>query len=140
MKSPFFLLTVYLLLLVSGCQKDKSDDSDTGVTTLELQYNPSTVVYGNDYLFRVQVNTSEPVAEYGIVYVAWIENQQDPTPKVNGPGSVKIIFPGQPDSGEIETFQKTIAFADFNDANYRAYAILEDGSVVYGEVRYIVFS
>ena len=140
MKSPFFLLTVYLLLLVSGCQKDKSDDSDSGVTTLELEYTPSTVVYGNDYNFRVQVNTSQEVVEYGIVYVAWIDDHPDPTPKIGAANSTRIIFPGQPDNGEIESYQKTIAFADFNDANYRAYAILDDGSVIYGEVRYIVFS
>lgn len=140
MQTHLFLLTFSMIMLVSGCQKDKTDESDGGITTLELQYEPSAAVYGNDYTFRVKLKSASGVVEYGIVYLAWKDNYQDPTPKLNATGSEKIVFPGPPQSGTTQTFQKTLAYVDFNDANYRAYAILDDGSIIYGEIRYIVFS
>ena len=41
-----------------------------------------------------------------------------------------------PAAGSVIEKEVTLTFEQFNDANYRAFARLKDGSYVYGEVMY----
>ncbi len=143
MRKLFLFSTFFVMVALSfSCKKNKGGDGgDTAVQTLEVEYTASEDVYGNKYTFRIKFTSIGDVTEYGVVYMPWISDKADKTPKVNEPGSFKVPFGSSPSSaGTIETGQITLRYADFNDANYRAYAITDDGEVVYGEILYIVFS
>lgn len=143
MRKLIFFSTFFIMLALSfSCKKDKGSNSgDTTVQTLEVEYTPSTDVYGNKYTFRMKFTSIGDVTEYGVVYIPWISDKSDKTPKVNGSGSFKVPFGASPSpAGTIETGQITLRYADFNDANYRAYAITDDGEIVYGEILYISFT
>ena len=146
-KPSIFLLFVASLSLVS-CKKDKAEraapsDNTTEVKTLELTSVPSSAVYGRDYTFKLRFDKlkKEDVSEYGIAYSPWINRSGDKTCLIGGSGTFTFKFGATPkDAGTVETITKTISYSDFNDANYRAYAILKNGTIVYGEIMHIVFA
>ncbi|HRP56790.1 hypothetical protein [Agriterribacter sp.] len=139
------ILTLALLVnLLPACKKDKAgegpDSKEAKVSTVELSYTPSTSVYGSDLVFKIKFEDigkgEKAITEYGIMYTAWITNLSDKTPS-NGTGTA-ILFRDTPAAEKVIEKAVTLSFQQFNDANYRAFARLKDGTYVYGEVKYFV--
>jgi len=146
MKTTPFFATLLLAFVVLGtsCKKDKTaaeESGDTVVTTLALEYAPTSAVYGFEYTFKLQFEKrGGDIKEYGIVYKGWVSTKTEKTPIVGGTDCYTIVFgtSSPTAAGVVQSKKKTIGFLEFNDANYRAYAILNDGTVVYGEIRFFV--
>ena len=140
MKASLLLSFLFLATLNFSCKKSKSGDDPgvTRITTLELQYAvPSFSFSGLTYTFRVRFEELGEIEEFGILYVPWIADKTQKTPTWGDPETRSAPFPISPSAaGTIETSSVTLLYSDFNNANYRAYAIKSDGSVVYGEVMY----
>ncbi|GGC37739.1 hypothetical protein GCM10011386_32320 [Parapedobacter defluvii] len=139
--SAFFLTT---LMSLTSCKKDADDTQPAGaneVTTLEVEYRTTTAVYGMEYTFRLKFEKISSVKEYGIIFIPWISEKSGTTPTVGGKDAILIPFTDKPGkAGTVLSSQVTFPFSYFNDANYRAYAVLTDGTVIYGEILHIVFS
>ena len=143
MKLSILFLSLSLLLSVSSCKKsgaNKEDNGQTQITTLEVAYVASESVYGMKYTFKAQFSSIGQVTEFGIVYKPWINDKANKTPTIGDSESSKLPFTGTPATGVVLTGEITLRYADFNDANYRAYAITASGEVVYGTILYIGFS
>lgn len=142
-KFNLMLLTVLSIgfIFSVSCKKSKGivDDGETAVSTKALVFARSESIYGGDYTFALQFEGIGEVKEYGIVYKAWIKDTDNKIPMVGTAGSTKIIFGEKPGSQGVAITKKvSITFTNFNDANYRAYAILKSGEMVYGESMYFV--
>jgi len=144
MKFSVALAVALLMTFSFSCKKDKgdSDDGETKITTIEVSYvNATTGVYGLKYTFKLKFEALGDVSEYGILYKAWIGDTDKKIPTIEDPETSKLPFGASPSAlGTIESRDLTLRYADFNDANYRAYAVTESGQVVYGEVLYITFA
>lgn len=140
------LAVIFLMTLTSviSCKKDADDAQPTGaneVTTLDVEYKPTTALYGMEYTFRLKFEKISNVKEYGIVFIPWISEKSEKTPTVGGKDAILVPFTDKPGSaGTILSSRVTFTFSYFNDANYRAYAVLTDGTVIYGEILHIVFT
>lgn len=144
MKVSVLFLSLSLLLSIGSCKKssseDKQDNGQTQITTLEPSYVASEAVYGLKYTFKVQFTGIGNVKEFGVVYKPWISEKSNKTPTIGDTESSKVPFTGTPSVGVVLTGEITLRYADFNDANYRAYAITASGEVVYGTALYISFT
>jgi len=133
-----------MLLPVISCKKDAEENQPAGpteVTTLEVEYRSTTAVYGMQYTFRLRFEKVSGVKEYGIVFIPWVGEKSEKTPTVGGKDAILAPFLDKPAAtGTILTSDVTFTFSYFNDANYRAYAVLTDGTVVYGETLHITFT
>ena len=142
MHKTIILALMLLINLLPACKKDKAgggpDNKETKITTMELASTPSTAVYGSDLVFKIKFEGigqgDKSVEEYGIVYAAWISNLSNKIP-VKETGTI-VLFSDTPVAGKIMEKKATLTFQQFNDANYRAFARLKDGTYVYGEVKY----
>ena len=143
------ILLPFTLLLFASCKKNKSDspqpsDGTTTLQTLEIKTaQPSQQVYGLDFTFRLQFDQLKPndVTEYGIVYISHITASGETKCELGSATAERVKFGTSPkEKGKPESVTKTLSFSAFNDVNYRAYAILADGTVLYGEVKYIGFA
>lgn len=133
------LMASMLVVFSCECRKSKPGGGETVIRTIALEYTRSTSSAGGDYVFKVQFEKAGEVVEYGIVYKAWITDESDKTPILDGSGTTKIVFgTTPPGAGVTDSRELSISFSNFNDVNYRAYAKLSDGSVVYGDVLYHV--
>jgi len=141
---PALLLTAFLIVgLGDSCKKSKaadSDDGETQIVTLDVDYVAARDVYGEKYTFKVRFDAIGDITEYGIVYKPWIGEKTNKTPEVGDAESLRLPFTASPVVGAVETEDITLRFADFNDANYRAYAITKSGKIIYGEILYISFA
>jgi len=136
------LATLLFTFFSLGCKKEKaggeSGSKEAKISTVELKAVRSTTVYGSDITFKVRFEDTgkgdKVVDEYGILFKAWIADLDNKIP-TNGSGTI-ILFHDTPAAGSIIDKEVTLTFEQFNDANYRAFARLKDGSYVYGEVMY----
>ncbi|MBL7735584.1 MAG: hypothetical protein JNL51_08995 [Chitinophagaceae bacterium] len=144
MRLSILFLSFFLLLGASSCKKnsgnDEQDNGNTQIATLEAAYAASESVYGMKYTFKVQFSNIGKVTEFGVVYKPWIRDKANKTPTIGDAESSKLPFTGTPSTGVVLTGEITLRYADFNDANYRAYAITSSGEVVYGTILYISFA
>lgn len=148
MKTRMFaiaLASLAVVLMQVSCKKDKGNAEPSGPTrviTLELEYESATGMSGGlQYTFRLTFESLGNVKEYGIVYVPWIGEKSEKTPTYDG--ATSVLFPFSEKAGPAGVIQQqkhTFRFSDFNDVNYRAYAVLNDGTIVYGEILHIGFS
>lgn len=116
-----------MILLAFSCNDHVIPDSQLSFRTLPFEHVDTTTI------FRIQVEDqgNKPVREHGIVYTAYFRgvgnHNQNPTIDDN-----KIRFDNALMLG-INQFTYTKDFIDGKTFfYYRAYAILDDGSVVYG--------
>lgn len=106
-----------------------------------LEIGTETVAYNDGWEFKVRVDKlgDLPVTEHGILHLAFFraENDHDYVPRIEH--GTKIKFDGPLVLG-ANTYRYTgDAFAGRYFFYYRAYAIKNDGSVVYGEIRNFTF-
>ncbi len=139
------ILTLTLLInLLPACKKDKAgggpDNKEAKVSTVALSFTSSTIVYGSDLVFKIKMEGTgqgdKAIAEYGIVFKAWVTDLSDKTP-VKETGTI-VLFSDTPAAGKTLEKKVTLTYQQFNDANYRAFAKLKDGTYIYGEVMYFV--
>jgi hypothetical protein len=144
MKFPFLLALALVTTFSFSCKKEKAepeDDGTTRVTTLEVDHTPADGIYGEKYTFKLRFEEVGNITEYGIVYKPWIGDETQKNPVLNEEGTFKIPFGEEPQApGTVETKEFTMRYADFNDANYRAYAVTANGNVIYGDILYITFT
>jgi hypothetical protein len=144
MKFSLLLTLAFVTTFSFSCKKEKAereDDGTTRITTLEVDHTPADGIYGEKYTFKVRFEEIGNIVEYGVVYKPWIGDETQKNPVLNEQGTFKIPFDGAPGSpGTIQTKEFTMRYADFNDANYRAYAVTASGQVIYGEILYISFT
>ncbi|MBX2920557.1 MAG: hypothetical protein KF746_00095 [Chitinophagaceae bacterium] len=136
------LAAILAMTLLVACKKDKNNEpsgsKETKISTIELASVASAAVYGSDITFKVKFDElaveDKAVDQYGILFIAWISDVSNKTP-VNGNATI-ILFPGAPAKGTVIEKKETLTYEQFNDANYRAFARLKDGTYIYGEVKY----
>lgn len=121
------IIIISALFMASSCTDHVTPHSELSIKTLPFEHVNSTTI------FKIQVDDQgeRPVKEYGIVYTAYYRgtgnHNLDPTIDDN-----KITFNTALMLG-INQFTYTKDFINGRTFfYYRAYAILEDGSVVYG--------
>jgi hypothetical protein len=142
MHKTIILILTLLINLLPACKKDKAggrpDNKEAKVSTVALSFTSSTTVYGSDLVFKIKLEGTgqgdKAIVEYGIVYTAWIANLSNKTP-VKETGTI-VLFSDTPVAGKIMEKKVTLTYQQFNDANYRAFAKLKDGTYIYGEVMY----
>ena len=138
------LATLLLMFFSLSCKKETAagepGSKEAKISTVELKALRSATVYGSDITFKVKFEHTgtgdKAVDEYGILFKAWIGDLDNKVP-VNGTGTL-ILFQDTPAAGNIIEKEVTLTFQQFNDANYRAFARLKDGSYIYGEVMYFL--
>lgn len=141
MKRLFLFFAAALLLLSLSCKKKSGGGDGTVIETVELSSTPNSNSFGRDYTFKVRFTQLGDVVEFGVVYKSWVSDETDKTPQLDDADSKKIPFGASAtESGKIYGFDKTLSYSEFNDASYRAYAVLGNGHIVYGEVLYISFA
>ncbi len=144
MKTRVFSTMLAMMMVLASCKKDRDKGEPSGptsITTLELEYKATPGISGMDYTFRVKFDQIGEVAEYGIVFVPFIRDKADKVPTFGGFTSVPVKFTEKAGPvGTVHKQEQSFRFSYFNDANYRAYAVLKDGTVVYGETLHIGFS
>jgi hypothetical protein len=144
MKHSIFFALALISVLSFSCKKDNGSSDDEGstkITTLEVAHQPADGVYGEEYTFKLQFEELGEVTEYGIIYKVWIGDETQKEPLLSDAGTQKLPFGASPSPvGTTETKQITLRYADFNDANYRAYAVTPSGKIIYGEILYISFT
>ncbi|MBX3257444.1 MAG: hypothetical protein KF862_25185 [Chitinophagaceae bacterium] len=136
------LVAILAMSLLVACKKEKNNEpagsKETKISTIELASAVSATVYGSEITFKVKFDElageDKAVDQYGILFIAWISSVSDKTP-VNGNSAI-ILFNGAPAKGTVIEKKETLTYAQFNDANYRAFARLKDGTYIYGEVKY----
>ena len=146
MHKPIILTRALLISLLPACKKDKAGETpgnkEAKVSTVALSFTPSAAVYGTDIVFKIKLEGTgqgdKAIAEYGIVFKAWVTDLSDKTP-VKGTGTI-VLFSDTPVAGKTLEKKVTLTYQQFNDANYRAFAKLKDGTYIYGEVMYFVVS
>lgn len=116
-----------IILLAFSCNDHVAPGSCLSIKTLPFEHVDTSTI------FKIQVENQceKPVKEYGIVYTAYFRgvgnHNIDPTITDNKIAFDTAIMPG----GNQFTYAK-----DFFNGRiffyYRAYAILGDGSVIYG--------
>jgi len=116
-----------LILLTFSCDDHVIPNGNLLLKTLPFEHVNTTTI------FKIQVDHQgkKPVIEYGIVYTAYFRgagnHKLDPTVD-----DIKIIF-DTPFMLGINQFNYTKDFINGKTFfHYRAYAILDDGSVIYG--------
>lgn len=142
MHKTIILALVLLVSLLPACKKQKAlekpGNKETKIGTVDLSFSPSATVYGVDLTFKVKFEDigqgNKAVGEYGIVYLAWISNLSNKIP-VKGTGTL-VLFTDTPAAGKTIEKKVTLTYEQFNDANYRAFVKLKDGTYIYGEVKY----
>lgn len=116
-----------MILLVFSCNDHVIPDSELSFKTLPFEHADTTTI------FKIQVDDQgkKPVKEYGIVYTAYFRgvgnHNLDPTVDDNKIKFDTAFMLGINQFGYTKDFinGKTFFY-------YRAYAILDDGSVIYG--------
>lgn len=143
MNKKIMLAALLLMNVFIACKKEKADEPDNKpaeISTLEIDAPRSADVYGSDITFKIKFagigKNDKAVDEYGILFKSWIADLADKIP-ISGTGSI-ILFHDAPVAGVVIEKEVTLTFEQFNDANYRAFARLKDGTYVYGEVMYFV--
>lgn len=145
MNTRVFSIVLATMMVLASCRKDRDKNGGpsgpTSISTLELEYKATPGISGMDYTFRVKFDQIGEVAEYGIVFVPWIADKADKVPTIGGSTSVPVKFSEKAGPvGTVHKHEQSFRFSYFNDANYRAYAVLKDGTVVYGETLHIGFT
>lgn len=137
------LLLLFVSLLVA-CKKEKAgkeaEAKEAKITTIALASTVSTSVYGSEITFKVKFEGlgtgNKAVDQYGIFFIESIATQSDKIPAFGN--SAIILIHDTPVTGVVIEKNVTLTYAQFNDANYRAFARLKDGAYVLGEVLYFV--
>ncbi|MCE7061992.1 hypothetical protein [Dyadobacter sp. CY343] len=111
------------------------------VTPEPLRITTDSVRYNNGWNFGVRAYEMAdlPVTEHGILYLAFFRasNDHDYVPRIEHGGRIKFDGPLVP--GANKSLYTGDAFAGRYFYFYRAYAILSDGSVVYGDIKNYTF-
>lgn len=133
-----FIVFLFTLSSMLACKKDGLSTAEaTEITTLETEYIAVSGITDVDYAFNLRFEKASGIKEYGIVFIPWINEKSETTPTVDSEHAILIPFEDTPaTAGVVITKKMTFYFFDFNNANYRAYAILKNGTVVYGETLY----
>ena len=143
----FKVITLAILLFTGfllSCKKEKTTTEEGSreakISTIELKALRSATVYGADITFKVKFedtgNGNKAVDQYGILFKAWISDLNNKIP-TNGNAAI-VLFHDTPAAGSVIEKEVTLTFEQFNDANYRAFARLKDGTYIYGAVMYFV--
>lgn len=121
-----FSAILFLSILVFSCAKDHEIpvNMPAKIKTLEFIHGVPTST------FKVQFEDlgNIPIVEYGIAMSKGISGQLEPIPTV---ANEVLIFTATPIDLNIkmQTYSQ-----NFADVNYRAYARLNNGTVVYGAI------
>lgn len=137
----FSALLATLFLFAFSCQdhyvpEEPEEPVAAKVVTLEIQNLPEM----GHYRYRVAFETlgNVPITEYGTLVTfkkSLNDNDYNPVPVV-GNFDKKILFQAKPIVGEVSIdLDLADEIAAYYEKYYRAYAVLANGSVVYGEVR-----
>ncbi|MCE7065765.1 hypothetical protein [Dyadobacter sp. CY326] len=131
LQSASWMLCLVICIILSGCSVQDH------VIPEMLEIGTETVAYNDGWDFKVRADKlgDLPVTEHGILHLVFFraENDHDYVPRIEH--GTKIKFNGPVVLG-ANTYRYTgDAFAGRYFFYYRAYAVKNDGSVVYGEIR-----
>lgn len=117
---------LFLSLLVFSCTKDHElpVKIPAKIKTLEFIHGVPTSTFKVQFVDLGNI----PITEYGIAMSKGLSGQLEPNPTV---ANEVLVFSAPPVDLNIktQTYSQNIA-----DVNYRAYARLSDGTVVYGDI------
>lgn len=135
LQSASWMLCLAIFLFLSGCSVQDH------VMPQMLEIGTEAVAYNNGWNFKVRADKlgDLPVTEHGILYLSFFRasDDHDYLPRIEHGNKIK--FDGPLVSGANTHKYTGDAFAGRYFFYYRAYAITNDGSVVYGEIRYFIF-
>lgn len=109
----------------------------------KLKLSTPAFDYSDDFKMRFKVQVDAlgdlPVTEYGILHLSFFraDNDKDYTPRIEH--GARMPFDQSIALGTNSYVYTGSAFAGKYFFFYRAYAVLSDGSVVYGEIKSFTF-